>query len=156
AFLLIFWFALLFSLISKENTSVLGAMFLIPVVSRGFSGSCVLTYTPIGHSQYVENEHDPERGKCRAGIIIQLLIYIAAVEAVYCALGNMRMMIITLVMCAVEAAVSFIACAHGRKQLGGISGDIAGYTIVWSELAAVAALVIAADMRCFGGVGPWF
>lgn len=156
AFLLIFWFALLFKLISAESTAVLGAMFLIPVVSRGFSGSYVLTYSPIGHSQYVENEHDPERGKCKAGLIVQLIIYIAAVEAVYYAIGNVRMMLSTLVMCVIEAVVSFIACAHGRKQLGGISGDIAGYTIVWSELAAVAALVIATDIRCFGGMRPWY
>jgi cobalamin synthase len=38
--------------------------------------------------------------------------------------------------------VTFIAGMHARKQLGGMSGDIAGYSIIWGEFAGVLAAAI--------------
>ena len=40
------------------------------------------------------------------------------------------------------AVVTELAGAHARKQLGGMSGDIAGYSIVWGELAGIVAAAI--------------
>ena len=37
----------------------------------------------------------------------------------------------------VTAIVTSIAGAHARKQLGGMSGDIAGYSIIWGEFAGI-------------------
>jgi adenosylcobinamide-GDP ribazoletransferase len=35
-----------------------------------------------------------------------------------------------------------VAGAYARKQLGGMSGDIAGYMICWGELAGIIALTL--------------
>ena len=51
-------------------------------------------------------------------------------------------MMITGTMALVEALACIIAIAYGRKQLGGMSGDIAGYGICISELAAMMTLAI--------------
>ena len=38
--------------------------------------------------------------------------------------------------------VGFLVCGYARKQLGGMSGDIAGYTISITELAGILMLAI--------------
>lgn len=121
---------------------------LIPVVSRSVSGACVLSYKPIGHSQYVKDYEQPDRGKYFAVILIQMavIIGIAAASLFFTSgtfpvgtgvrLANMAIQI------AVMAVTGYIACAYARKQLGGMSGDIAGYTICFSELAGIITLAV--------------
>ena len=48
----------------------------------------------------------------------------------------------TAVVLAATALGSMIAIFYGRRQLGGMSGDIAGYGIVWGELIGVFALAM--------------
>ena len=52
--------------------------------------------------------------------------------------GWLKLLIVT----AVIAAVGFLVCLYARKQLGGMSGDIAGYTICIGELAGIVTLAI--------------
>ena len=47
-----------------------------------------------------------------------------------------------LVMIGAQFAASLLSGIYARKQLGGMSGDIAGFMLVWSELAAVFALAV--------------
>ncbi|MDD6154118.1 MAG: adenosylcobinamide-GDP ribazoletransferase [Eubacteriales bacterium] len=145
AFLLIAWFAALTTYF-RGGEYFLGSIFLIPVISRCLSGGFVLTYKPIGHSQYVEDSKDPDRWKYRTGLIIQMVIYFALAASASVIANNGYLItedvVIMAVMTVVEALAAYVACSHGRKQLGGISGDIAGYTIVWAELVGIMTLVI--------------
>jgi cobalamin synthase len=43
---------------------------------------------------------------------------------------------------AVEMVVYFLACLHARRQLGGMSGDISGYSITVAETAALLAVAL--------------
>lgn len=133
AFLLLGWFAAMQEAIFRIHYVDL---LILPVVSRGIGGMAVLTYKPIGHSQYAEDYKEPGRGRYRAAVSIQMLIVIG-VAAFLC--GSV---VKPLICAAVIAATAFIACAYARKQLGGMSGDIAGYTICISELAGIVALAI--------------
>ena len=47
-----------------------------------------------------------------------------------------------LIMAAAQLVASVLSGSYGRKQLGGMSGDIAGFAIVWGELAAVLSLAV--------------
>ena len=47
----------------------------------------------------------------------------------------------TLLVSAFVIAGTALAILHGRRQLGGMSGDIAGYGIVWGELMGVIGLL---------------
>ncbi|MGN1383415.1 MAG: adenosylcobinamide-GDP ribazoletransferase [Eubacterium sp.] len=46
-------------------------------------------------------------------------------------------LIFAAVMLAVMWTAGWLACRHARRQLGGMNGDIAGYTICISELAGI-------------------
>lgn len=133
AFLLIAWFAAM-------STAVLsldyGALLVLPVVSRAVSGLHVLTCAPIGHSQYAADYQAPGRWKYRAAVAAQLAVWLPA--GALLSADPVR----TLAMAAVMAAAAFLACLYARRQLGGMSGDIAGYTICISELAGILVLAI--------------
>lgn len=132
-FLILAWYVCM-----KESFDSLnyGLLAVTPVVSRGISGSFVLTYKPIGHSQYVNDYKMPGRGRYRAIVYIQILVI-----AVICALISGEYVKLAIVV-VVEIVVAYTACVYARKQLGGMSGDIAGYTICMSELAAVIAISV--------------
>ena len=136
-FLILGWFAAMTTAITEHSlNSVELNLLLIPVLSRGVSGLHVLTCKPIGHSQYVKDYEDKSRGKYRAALIIQMLA-IAAIAAFLS--GDIPK------AAAVTAAVVIsctVAIFYARKNLGGMSGDIAGYGICISELAGMLALAI--------------
>lgn len=133
AFLLLGWFAAMQEVI-YHITYV--DLLILPVVSRGIGGMSVLTYKPIGHSQYAEDYKEPGRGRYRAAVAIQAAIVVGIVA--FLSGGVVK----PLICSAVIAVTAFLACAYARKQLGGMSGDIAGYTICISELAGIIALAI--------------
>ena len=116
---------------------------IIPVVSRSVSGLEVLISRPMGTSQYVEmtQENKSEDGKAtkKEGFIlltVQLAVYLAA-TFILC-----RSLTVTAMICGSVAAAGFIAVTFGKKQLGGMNGDIAGYGIVWGELAGLCVLAL--------------
>ncbi|MBR5229309.1 MAG: adenosylcobinamide-GDP ribazoletransferase [Firmicutes bacterium] len=109
---------------------------LICIVSRSFSGMEVLASRAMGTSQYVEMESQ-EKATKREGIIlivIQLALFIAAGFL----LTSDTLMLAAV--CGAVAATTLLAISYGKKQLGGMNGDIAGYGIVWGELAGVLVL----------------
>ena len=144
-FLLIAWFAGFYTVASRYWT-LMYAIAFIPVVSRACGGYQVLKYKPIGHSQYVEDYEEQNRGKCRAVTLIQLAAYMLIYYFVIYYVLGFPIDFITRMSC-VHLAAAIAACfagAHARKQLGGMSGDIAGYSIIWGELAGVIAAAVSA------------
>jgi len=142
-FLMIGWYA---SMSSAYETLSYGVIFLIPVMSRTWGGMFVLNFKPIGHSQYASDYERPGRGKNRAALIIEAVIYILFVMAV----GGDPMQVIVTIL--VETAAALIAGGCAIKQLGGMSGDIAGHIICWCEAAAVAALAVMASTASTVGI----
>ncbi|MCI9475319.1 adenosylcobinamide-GDP ribazoletransferase [Anaerovoracaceae bacterium 41-7] len=133
AFLLLAWFAAMSTAIYRISYADL---LTLPVVSRAISGLAVLVYQPIGHSQYVEDYKAPGRWKYRLSVLLQTGLVMGL--SVLLGAGWIKMLICS----AVIAVVGFIACLYARKQLGGMSGDIAGYTICIGELAGIFALAV--------------
>lgn len=136
-FLILGWFAAMTTVITNNGLDTVDLnLLLIPVLSRGVSGLHVLTCKPIGHSQYVKDYEDKSRSKYRVALVVQMLV-IAAIAAVFS--GDItKAAVVTVTVCASCA----IAIFYARKNLGGMSGDIAGYGICISELAGVLALAI--------------
>ncbi len=143
AFLLIGWLACFYTMLSSSPLMVYGIV-LVPVISRAGAGYQVLTYKPIGHSQYVEDYEAKDRGKYRALVIIQQLLYMVILYVVFSFVVGLAFDQMIKVFCVnlATSIVTFIAGAHARKQLGGMSGDIAGYSIIWGEFAGVLAAAI--------------
>jgi len=133
AFLLLAWFAAMSTAIYKIDYMDL---LILPVVSRAVGGAAVLIYRPIGHSQYASDYRDPGRRKYRLAVLAQTLLVMIVILLLG---GDWRKL---LICTGVIAAAGFLSCFYARKQLGGMSGDIAGYTICFSELAGIVTLAV--------------
>lgn len=136
-FLILAWFAAMTTVITDNVLNTVDLhLLLIPVLSRGVSGLHVLTCKPIGHSQYVKDYEDKSRIKYRIAVVVQMAVVAVAAGFVS---GNPVM---TIAVAAAVIVSCVIAIAYARKNLGGMSGDIAGYGICISELAGMLALAI--------------
>ena len=134
-------------------------LIMIPVISRSTAGSCVLGMAPLKTSQYAEpaNENAGEGGKADAanvganasahsskyintilvGVLIILLILMAA--AIVLALKlSVQSVLTMLVNLLIPTVVTLLAtrlfAGLARRNLGGMSGDIAGFSICMGEL----------------------
>lgn len=133
AFLLLGWFAAMSSAIYRAGYA---DFLVIPIVSRAIAGISVLLCKPIGHSQYAEDYQTPGRWKYRMAVLVQVILFMGV--SILIGGGWMKILILT----AVGGTAGFLACLYARKQLGGMSGDIAGYTVCISELAGIIALAV--------------
>lgn len=112
---------------------------LIPIISRGVAGANVLLSRPIGHSQYAKGagaEDMAQKKKASLLILIQCIIFGGI--GLYFASHWLPSLLVMLV----TAASGLVACAYAKRNLGGMSGDIAGFSIVWAELMGVFAMLI--------------
>ena len=82
---------------------------------------------------------EPRPATKKQGIVllsVQLVIYLAL--AFWCSTYPL----VTAIMCGFTVCAVCIAIFYGRKQLGGMNGDIAGYGILWGELFGMLALAL--------------
>lgn len=142
-FLLIAWFAGYYTVITSYPMLIYAVAF-VPIESRSNAGLQVLIHKPIGHSQYVEDYKQEGRLKLRLIAAVQCgvyyLIYLLFMYKVIVAGSDMIFRMTCIVVAAMFASEA--AGWHARKQLGGMSGDIAGYAIIWGELTGVIAAAI--------------
>jgi cobalamin synthase len=103
------------------------------------SGMNVLLRKPMGTSQYAQGDGagaDSQKKKAVAIILVQLVIYCTAGLLLS---ADPLPVAITI---GATALAALIAIIYGKRQLGGMNGDIAGYGIVWGELIGVLAMAI--------------
>ena len=106
--------------------SPVGALAVIPCVSRCCSALAVESLPPMSTSQYASRE----RNRLRIGLLLGMLaVFLAAGFALW---GNYGF---AAVGCVLGCA---LALGRGYRSLGGMNGDIAGYSLTLGELAAVA------------------
>lgn len=114
-------------------------LIIIPVLSRSVAGLFVINAKPIGHSQYAEGlgaNDNSQKKKASVLIVIQGLIACAV------CLILASDIIPTLAVMGFSILGTLIAILYARKSLGGMSGDIAGFGIVWGELLGIFGMLI--------------
>lgn len=112
---------------------------LIPVISRAAAGASVLLRKPIGHSQYAAGAGAADMvQKKKAALLIALQVVL------FCGIGALVAtdIVASLVVVGITAIATHLATVYGKKQLGGMSGDIAGFAIVWGELAGIFGMLV--------------
>ena len=129
---------------------------IITVLSRSVAGLEVLLSKPLGTSQYAALSHSSVPEICAAEVAVtgetcrtaaaakkQGIILLLIQLIIYTAAGFWASSFYPSTALVYGAVVigTFIAIAYAKKQLGGMSGDIAGYGIVWGEFCGVAMLV---------------
>lgn len=137
AFLVVGWYAVMRTYLSEiVSLSDIFVMGLVPVMSRGIAALFVLGIRPMGTSQYAEDYDNRGKGKLFGAVIVQLAIYIAAIALIT------GLILQVCVIVAVVAVCECIACGYGVRNLGGMSGDIAGYSICLGEFFGMMGLAV--------------
>ena len=117
---------------------------IITVLSRSVSGLEVLLSRPLGTSQYVElDEANQEIDAATKSTKKQGVILLVVQLVIYAALAFWASSYYAATALVYGAVVlgTLISVTYAKKQLGGMSGDIAGYGIVWGEFCGIAMLV---------------
>ena len=140
AFLLLMDFAALISIFAKGLPVLLA---YVPIFSRCAGAWQVLHFSPAGYSQYVESHEAESRSLYGLGIIVIFLVLTLPVVWSGMSAGEVRIAYQYAGLLAVQVLVSLGSGAYARRQLGGgMNGDIAGYTICYSELAGLLFLAV--------------
>lgn len=142
-FLVLGMFASVFEFfISVHHVAGLLPLLVIPIVSRGVAGTCVLSFKPLSVSQYLK-DYDKPRGIYIniVAVMVGVLVFIVLLLAT---LTDARSASLVSVITAslTTAFVTFIACIRARSNLGGMNGDIAGYSICMGELGGMISLAL--------------
>lgn len=113
------------------------ALVLIPAVTRCGAVLAVQRIAPMHTSQYAGGfEKEKTRAQRVALIVICLLVLGAAAWQTFALQTHALLAVI------VTGVVSQLCCYGASKNLGGMSGDISGFSITLGELAGVAVLAI--------------
>lgn len=133
------FFASMWSMGEKENAGSFWYLIFVPILARAASAGAVLTKKPLSTSQYQPSFDKKENQGYKWS-----LIFIWLLAAALMAAGEYRLFgqVYVAVAAVVQLVVSLGSGAYARKQLGGMSGDIAGFMLVSSELAAVIWLAV--------------
>lgn len=139
------FFSAMWALAEKGGALPFWCLIAVPVFSRSMSAREVMRCKPLSTSQY-EQSFQPEatRGFRRGvwGIWALALLLLIAGMGFFGQTGTAEFLKYALVMAGVQLAASLLAGVYARKQLGGMSGDIAGYMLTWSELIGVISLAV--------------
>lgn len=141
---------------------------MIPVISRATAGSCVLGMAPLKTSQYAESETEGSNkahgsyekanrekesainnSKYINTILIGVLLifFVVTLALILLALkisfATARMLLVQLLIPTVITLLATrIFAGLARKNLGGMSGDIAGFSICMGELIGLISLAL--------------
>ena len=120
-------------------------LIIIPMASRFVSGRNVLTKKPLSHSQY---NNTVKQGRHGVHLLVTALALLLTLGLAVLAAGGFDDTwnggLACLVVLCTELIVCLLAGAYARRQLGGMSGDISGYTVTLGETAAMIALALLA------------
>lgn len=128
--LFLLMFASMYTCLLEEGYG-LELLIAIPVISRAVSGIAVLKLPRLGTSQYSSLEEN--NGAIIAAVAIFTICVIGAVTAIEVCNDNA---LVPWAM-ALQIVIQIMFIRKGVRSLGGMSGDISGYGISWSEVLAV-------------------
>lgn len=138
--MLLIFFAAMYEVVRVGRMDKVAFLVMIPVLTRTMVALDVLRKEPLTTSQYRETFE----GKIKPYVPLMSvnLVFALAIVLVISYFASVVHVLLFISMCIVPFVVAGFAAAHGRKELGGMSGDISGYAIVWGELAGIIALAV--------------
>ena len=146
-FLILGWFAVMWSLLAycgADFGRILAAL-LVPITSRGCSAIWLMTYKPMATSQYQENSQDPNKGRYKIIVIAQMIIYMVLyllISSIWIGVALEEALKLGALVMAAVGVSSYVVAARSRASLGGMNGDISGYSLTVGELVGTAVLVL--------------
>lgn len=113
---------------------------IIPIISRCCSALYILQGKPLGHSQYYKKVQSSSRWKEALGVLAVSLCSILIVLGAGAALIGFTPHIFVVMAVCVFAYLFFMRGAV--REMGGVSGDLAGYSLTLAETAGLVALSV--------------
>lgn len=115
-------------------------LIVIPVVSRCCSSLYILHGKPLGHSQYYQQDSAAHRWKEIAAVfIITLCCLGATLFGGFLLVGFSPQVFAVLAIC----ILTYLFFMRGAvREMGGVSGDLAGYSLTLAETAGLVALSV--------------
>jgi adenosylcobinamide-GDP ribazoletransferase len=130
----VLWFAAAYAVMQKsQNTQILLMLIFIPVLSRSVSGLSLLTMQTLEQSSYA--------AFFKRGTGISQKIALALIALIACGFMVYFAGVKGAAICAVMLLSFWVSVINAKHELGGVSGDVAGYALVVAETTAV--LVVA-------------
>ena len=129
-------------------------LIMIYVISRATAGSCVLGMEPLKTSQYAESEEGAEGTKenntkyINTILVVVLLILFIVMLVVFILAMRLSfksaiiMLVQLLIPTVMTLLVTRVTAGLARRNLGGMSGDIAGFSICMGELIGLITLAL--------------
>jgi len=147
--------------VSQKVTTLINpiALISIPVISRATAGACVLGLKPLQTSQYAvdteavkaEDKNASAKNLKRLAIAVLIILAVVLVVTVVLAARISKEAISIFVFRLIVSTVSTLLATRlfaelARKNLGGMSGDIAGFAICMGELVGYIVLAFVMSM----------
>ena len=116
------------------------ALLVVPVVSRSLASNDVLRLKPLSISQYAAILDKNKNRVYQVTCMIVTIVIIGVISLIsYFTFYTLRFVIVGIVGASLGQIISRRVAV---KNLGGINGDIAGYSIVWGELIGAMAIAL--------------
>lgn len=125
-------FSGMFSMLEEAKPAF--CLLLIPILSRGITGYCVLKLKPISESGYL-NLYRRNKSKLHTMVPVFISVMVFLVPVI---LKDGRLFQVLLV----EFVAGVLTARYVYRQLEGISGDLSGCILTVSELFAVIAAAV--------------
>lgn len=137
-FLMLFMFAAFLDLDAAKNYP---GLLLIPVFSRFASSFCVFSCKPMHTSQYASGFEAAQNKR--------QLTALAILNVLAAGLGLLLLPRPWFTVCALGAeGAALLSCYLARKNLGGMSGDISGFSMTLGEAAGLLLLLAGQEGLC--------
>lgn len=107
-------------------------LLLLPAVTRANAVFCVQTLAPMQTSQYA-GQFSAQKSRTQRVAVCVLLVLLFAVAAVAAARADVS----PLICCFAAGLTCQLCCRSASRALGGMSGDISGFSVTLSELCGV-------------------
>ena len=125
-------FSGILSFIELGDRSISMGLLVVPVASRICAAFAVINMKPMSTSQYFNLSR-----KSIFNVVLGILLIAMAAILVLCGLSER-----ILVSAGVTMIMYLICALYGSKMLGGMNGDISGYSLTIGELAGIIGLII--------------
>ena len=138
--LFLLFFSAMWTIIQNGEKWDIWCLIFLPILARASSAKAVLTCPPLSSSQYKAVFNKRENRIYRGSLLFIWILAAGIMTGGAFFLYEKQWSSMLTAVCGLAA--SWLSGSYARKQLGGMSGDVAGYMLVWTELTTVLFLAV--------------
>ncbi len=142
AIMFVLYFGAMWGVIGSGNMSDIFLLLIVPFMTRAAVSADLLFLRPMEGSQYQKISGRSGRAKDLTAVIVVTAAGYLIFQICICILFPWVYGAAVLIIPLAAAAVPALLCCRGAKLLGGISGDVAGWGLIWGEVTALVLMAL--------------